>query len=604
MPPPPQESAIVMRRNREWAMGTGSARADTRSADSAARIRSISGIASLALLALPLAAGCWTRKAEEIMRPDPTPPSGFLEEHEHLEDTGGRAFQRAWVEPGFWFDRYESIQVAPVDVSHLLAMSGWEKAGLHRGDVEQEAQELAAEMREKFAQALREQPDARLRVVQEPTPETAILELEPALYGPGGAPAGCADGTRLGSVRRQPGRADPAAERRGGDLVRARPSDHRRVGGAVRRDRERSARSRGLRRLLLHARALVKRPPDGVCVRSLPSRVRSPKPGLDLAPGLGHRPGAPHPRGRGKPRAHMSIETNGIRSVAALFASAFLLHGCVTSARIAELGAEEAKKVEQSMGIVRDAELERYVAAIGRKLAASSDRPAGPWRFQIVDTAEPNAFALPGGYVYVSRGLLALVNSEDELAGVIGHEIGHVTAAHAEKRIRASVATSPVAIATGLAGFATSIVSPSLGRMVASSGQLITSGFVIAPYGRSQENEADAIGQALAAKTGYDPAGIAQFLHTLDREMTLLTGEERRPSFLDTHPMTADRVSKTAQRANTLTRLPGSPVARDQADVFARIEGIVVGHDPAQGVFRENVFLHPELEPFRSGGSQ
>ena len=292
----------------------------------------------------------------------------------------------------------------------------------------------------------------------------------------------------------------------------------------------------------------------------------------------------------------MSIETNGIRSVAALFASAFLLHGCVTSARIAELGAEEAKKVEQSMGLVRDAELERYVAAIGRKLAASSDRPAGPWRFQIVDMPEPNAFALPGGYVYVSRGLLALVNSEDELAGVIGHEIGHVTAAHAEKRIRASVATSPVAIATGLAGFATSIVSPSLGRMVASSGQLITSGFVIAPYGRSQENEADAIGQALAAKTGYDPAGIAQFLHTLDREMTLLTGEERRPSFLDTHPMTADRVSKTAQRANTLTRLPGSPVARDQADVFARIEGIVVGHDPAQGVFRENVFLHPELD--------
>jgi predicted Zn-dependent protease len=292
----------------------------------------------------------------------------------------------------------------------------------------------------------------------------------------------------------------------------------------------------------------------------------------------------------------MSIETNGIRKMAALVASALLLQGCVTSARIAELGAEEAKKVEQSMGLVRDAELERYVAAIGRKLAASSDRPAGPWRFQIVDMAEPNAFALPGGYVYVSRGLLALVNSEDELAGVIGHEIGHVTAAHAEKRIRASVATSPVAIATGLAGFATSIVSPSLGRMVASSGQLITTGFVIAPYGRSQENEADAIGQALAAKTGYDPAGISHFLHALDREVTLLTGEERRPSFLDTHPMTADRVAKTAQRADTLTRLPGSPVARDQADLFARIEGIVVGHDPAQGVFRDNAFLHPELD--------
>jgi hypothetical protein len=177
MPPPPEGSAISMRRDREWAMGTGSARPDTRSAESATRLRSVAGIASLALLALLLAAGCWTRKADEIMRPDPTPPSGFLEEPDQLEDTGGRAFQRAWVEPGFWFDRYGSILVAPVDVSHLLAMSGWEKAGLHTGGVEQEARELAEEMREKFAQALREQPDARLHVVQQPTEGTAILEL-------------------------------------------------------------------------------------------------------------------------------------------------------------------------------------------------------------------------------------------------------------------------------------------------------------------------------------------------------------------------------------------------------------------------------------------
>jgi len=292
----------------------------------------------------------------------------------------------------------------------------------------------------------------------------------------------------------------------------------------------------------------------------------------------------------------MSIRTTCIPKMVALLVTLFAMHGCVTSAQIDELGKKEAARVGQQMGIVRDADLERYVDAIGRKLAAVSERPTGPWSFQIVDTTEPNAFALPGGYVYVSRGLLALVNSEDELAGVIAHEIGHVTAAHAEKRLRASVATSPLSIASGLAGFATSIVSPSLGRMVASSGQVLTEGLVVAPFGRSQENQADEIGQHLAAKSGYDPAGISTFLHTLDREVTLLAGEERKPSFLDMHPVTSERVARTKERSQAVTRLPGKPIAADQAEVFSKLDGIVVGDDPAQGVFQENVFLHPELD--------
>jgi predicted Zn-dependent protease len=270
--------------------------------------------------------------------------------------------------------------------------------------------------------------------------------------------------------------------------------------------------------------------------------------------------------------------------------------GCVSSARIAELGAEEATKVEQSMGILGDAELERYVAAIGRKLAAVSDRPQDPWKFQIVDAPEPNAFALPGGYIYVSRGLLALINSEDELAGVLGHEIGHVTAAHVERRIRASVATSPVSIASGLAGMATGILSPSLGRMVSSSGQALQAGLVIAPHGRAQENEADRIGQTLAAKAGYDPGAISSFLRTLEREVALLDDQPRDRGFLRTHPITADRVAKTEERSPSLARMPGHPIARDQADLFARIDGIVVGADPAHGVIRDNVAIHPELD--------
>jgi predicted Zn-dependent protease len=140
----------------------------------------------------------------------------------------------------------------------------------------------------------------------------------------------------------------------------------------------------------------------------------------------------------------MSLGTRKQWITIALLAALHSAPGCLSTALVAELGAEEASKVEQTMGLLHEAELVKYVTEIGEKLVASSGRPEGPWSFQIVDLPEPNAFALPGGHIYVSRGLLALVNSEDELAGVIGHEIGHVTAAHAEKRIRAAVATSPV----------------------------------------------------------------------------------------------------------------------------------------------------------------
>jgi predicted Zn-dependent protease len=275
---------------------------------------------------------------------------------------------------------------------------------------------------------------------------------------------------------------------------------------------------------------------------------------------------------------------------------ALSISGCVTRSQESKLGAEEAKKVEQTMGLLYDKALGSYVRAVGEKLAAVSDLPEGPWQFLVVDVPDPNAFALPGGFIYVTRGLLSLVNSEDELAGVIGHEIAHVTARHASKRIGAAVLTAPVSIATGLAGVAVSIVSPSLGSVLAGTGPLLTGGLVIAPFSREQENRADEIGQALAARAGYEPDGISKFLHTLDREVTLLAGEERSFHFLDTHPMTPGRVEKTAKRAKQLERAEGRPVARSHSDFLSRIEGIVVGEDPAQGLFEEQKFMHPELD--------
>lgn len=282
------------------------------------------------------------------------------------------------------------------------------------------------------------------------------------------------------------------------------------------------------------------------------------------------------------------------RILAALLALA--LAGCATRAGEQQVGDEEAKKVEQEIGLLRDPALRGYVRAVGEKLVAVSERPEGPWQFEVVDTREANAFALPGGYVYVSRGLFALLNSEDELAGVLGHEIAHVTSRHATKRMGAAVVAAPVTIATGLAGFAVGIVSPVLGGAVAGTGQLITGGLVLAPFSREQEHEADELGQSLAARAGYDPAGLARFLHTLDRDFALLPGEKRTFHFLDSHPLAPDRVARTEERARQLARAPAKPIAGGRAPFLARLEGIVVGEDPDQGVFEDGRFLHPELD--------
>lgn len=274
----------------------------------------------------------------------------------------------------------------------------------------------------------------------------------------------------------------------------------------------------------------------------------------------------------------------------------FASSGCITTSQEAKLGEEEAKKVEEQMGFVDDAKLHALVREIASKLVALSERADGKWEFHVVDSAEPNAFALPGGYVYVTRGLLTLVNSEDELAGVIGHEMGHVTARHTSKRIGAAILTAPVAIATGIAGAAVGIVAPVLGGLVAGTGQVFSQGLVIAPFSREQEREADEIGQALAARAGYDPAGITHFLHTLDRAVTMTSGEERKFTIFDSHPLTPERVAATRELAATLTRASGQPVTKDRADLLARFDGILVGDDPAGGVFEENLFLHPVFD--------
>jgi predicted Zn-dependent protease len=255
------------------------------------------------------------------------------------------------------------------------------------------------------------------------------------------------------------------------------------------------------------------------------------------------------------------------------------------------LGRQAAQEVEQQIGLVRDPELTTYVDALGQRLAQHSPRRDVTYRFHVADMPEPNAFALPGGYIYVSRGLLVIANSEAELSNVIGHEIGHVAARHASQRETRSVGVGLLsALGTIVAGVA---AGGQAAQAVSQLGQIAGAG-LIASYGRDQERQADEVGQQLAAQSGWDPGAVSRFFATLERQTTLEHGE-RLPSFLDSHPMTSERAQATAARARSLVVVPAPPVAATQAAFLHEFENLLIGPDPGQGVFRGSRFLHPGL---------
>ncbi len=259
-----------------------------------------------------------------------------------------------------------------------------------------------------------------------------------------------------------------------------------------------------------------------------------------------------------------------------------------------ELGAEEAKKVEEGMGFADDSGFTPFLDQLGQRLAEQSPRKNVTFQFHIVDMAEPNAFALPGGFIYVSRGLLALTNSEGELAGVVGHEIGHVAGKHAVQRISKQ---APVAMLFGLVSGITGLVSPVVGDLIGGIGDLAQSA-IFSPYSRSQETEADAVGQQIAAAAGWDPLELSTFLANLEREVALHEKGPRKPSFFDSHPATPERVADTARHAKALVRAMRDPISPTRDAYLARLNGVVVGQRAANGIFRESAFLHPDLNIF------
>ena len=260
----------------------------------------------------------------------------------------------------------------------------------------------------------------------------------------------------------------------------------------------------------------------------------------------------------------------------------------------AALGRQAAAQVEREIGLVRNARLTGYVDGIGQRLAARSPRQDVTYRFAVADMPEANAFALPGGWIYVSRGLLALANSEDELANVIAHEIGHVAARHAAQR---QTRSAGVGLLSALGAIATAVVAgPEAAQMVGQLGQVAGAG-LIASYSRDQERQADAVGQQIAAGAGWDPTGMATFLETLEREGRLRAGGVARvPTFLDSHPAAGERAVVAHRRAAELGGRPDGAQTAGRTAFLRRIEGVTIGPDPREGVFQDERFLHPELD--------
>jgi predicted Zn-dependent protease len=258
----------------------------------------------------------------------------------------------------------------------------------------------------------------------------------------------------------------------------------------------------------------------------------------------------------------------------------------MSEAQEIEIGKQFDGEVRREMGLYDDPELQRYVASIGQRLAKASERPNLPWQFAVVDEPAINAFALPGGYIYLTRGILPFLHDEAELAGVLGHEIGHVTARHSAQRY--TQATT--------AGVGVTLLSIFVPEARPLQGITETAlGLMFLRYGREDELQADRLGVDYTAQTGWDPAGVGGMLRTLAR-LDEADGSRRGvPNWLSTHPAPADRVQEVQAYIAAVDRPPATAGAADRSEFLRRIDGIVYGDSPSQGIVRGNMFLHPDL---------
>ena len=258
----------------------------------------------------------------------------------------------------------------------------------------------------------------------------------------------------------------------------------------------------------------------------------------------------------------------------------------MSEAQEISVGRELDAQVRQEMGVYENDDLQRYVQELGMRLARSSQRPNLPWSFAVLDSPAVNAFALPGGFIYITRGILPYLDNEAQLVGVLGHEIGHVTARHSAQQYTRGMGAS-LGVLVG------SIFVPA----VRPFGDLAQSGLgvLFLKFGRDDELQADALGAAYTAGGGWDPDEVPAFLTTLAR-IAETTDRNGVPNWMSTHPQPENRAARVTETVKKVRIAPeGSPWTVERDGYLARIDGLVFGDNPEAGIVRGNVFLHPPL---------
>jgi len=248
-----------------------------------------------------------------------------------------------------------------------------------------------------------------------------------------------------------------------------------------------------------------------------------------------------------------------------------------------QMGRESDPAIAAQFGLVEDPELQAYVSGLGLRLAAVSERPSLPWSFKVVDDPIVNAFALPGGFIYVSRGILAHFDSEAELAGVLGHEIGHVTARHSASQMSRQQ-LQQIGLGVGMI----------FSETVREYGQLAAAGLQLMNlrYSRGDESQSDALGLRYIGRLQYDPDGMIGVFDMLAQVSG--GGDGRVPEWQLTHPYPENReqAMRDSIAAQGLARGTGR-VARNE--YLEQIDGLVYGPNPREGYFKGTRFVHPDL---------
>jgi len=256
-----------------------------------------------------------------------------------------------------------------------------------------------------------------------------------------------------------------------------------------------------------------------------------------------------------------------------------------------QIGRDMHPKILQQYGRYEDEQLQQYVNEVGQRIAAAGHRPDLQYTFTVLDSDEVNAFALPGGYIYITRGIMAYLNSEAELAAVLGHEVGHVTARHAVRQqsgaMAAGVGATLIGILTG---------SGDLAGIANMAGTALVRG-----YGRDMELEADAIGAEYLKRIGFDPEAMVDVVRLLKNqemlEVQMARQEGRQPrvyhGVFSSHPDNDQRLQEVVSAAGKVAPGEQRPDGRDA--YLQRITGLPVGPSRAQGVVRASRFYHADL---------